>query len=356
VTRFDLEHHPEITASWTKRAADPRRIKFNHALHVSAGLTLEKGGAAFSFGQLSVVDRARYGWKDQEPLNTPIQLECASCHQPEAEEKAPTSDHLARSAAAPRPSGAYMLPIVYENHCAACHPLYFDTRLPDVSARHGIAPQELLKELKQLYMSDAASADQSLLGQFVPARPMPGQTESPAKQSIRQAVDDKVLAAAKLLFGAALDERVRRREKLPAGRRGCVECHNLRPTSGPIVGASSLTTLEIEPVLLTPVWQKSAAFDHRAHRALACTECHAGARTSIENGDQPLLPGISRCVSCHAPEGSSQPLRASAACTECHRYHNGDHAEQGLSARARRSVIQQTLEQFLKGGLPADRK
>ena len=228
-----------------------------------------------------------------------------------------------------------MLPIVYENHCEACHPLYFDTKLPNLSARHGIAPEELLKELKQLYMSDAASTDQDLLGQFVPARPMPGQTGSRAKQTIRQAVDDRVLAAAKLLFGAALDETVRRREKLPAGRRGCVECHNLKPTSGPIVGSSSLATLEIEPVLLTPVWQKSALFDHRAHRALACTECHAGAKTSTQNGQEPLLPAISRCVSCHAAEGSTQPGSASAACTECHRYHNGDRADQGLSARAR---------------------
>ena len=96
VTRFDLEHHPETSASWIKRAADPRRIKFNHALHVSPGLTLEKGGTAFSFDQLPQVDRARYGWKDHQPLSTPIQLKCASCHQPEAQERAPTNGHRAK--------------------------------------------------------------------------------------------------------------------------------------------------------------------------------------------------------------------------------------------------------------------
>jgi hypothetical protein len=344
VTRFDRKHHPDLTASWAARSADSRRIKFNHALHLAAGLTLQAGGAPLTFAQLTEPERARHGWKDQQPLNSPVQLACASCHESEAVDRAQSGEA--------RTGGAYMLPIVYESHCAACHPLHFDAKLPEIQARHGISAQEVLTQLKQLYTTEAVNADPELLRQFVPTRPVPGEAALEANLRIQQAIDDKVVTAAKLLFGAALDEQVRRQAKLPAGRRGCVLCHTLKPAAGPIVSLGSLRALEIEPPLMTPVWQKSASFNHKTHRALACAECHAGASTSKENGDQPLLPGINTCVACHAQAGSQQagqPGGARTACTECHRYHNGDHPEQGLGARARRGDVEQSLDSFLKG-------
>jgi predicted CXXCH cytochrome family protein len=352
VTRFDREHHPDLTASWHARSADPRRIKFNHALHLAAGLTLEKGGAPLTFAQLSASDRTRYGWKDHQPLNGTIQLDCASCHRSDASERSQSRDRRGANTGEPRSPGAYMLPIVYENHCAACHPLHFDAKLPEAQVRHGTRAQDVLIELKQLYTAEAVKADPELLRQFVPPRPMPGQPVARANQLIQQRVDDQVVTAAKLLFGAALDESVRRQAKLPAGRRGCVECHTLKPAAGPIVSSRSLSTLEIEPPLMTPVWQKHASFNHTTHRALNCAGCHAGANTSKENGDERLLPEIIQCLNCHTSSGSPQTYQsgaASSACTECHRYHNGDHPEQGPGARARRAAIEQTLEQFVSG-------
>jgi predicted CXXCH cytochrome family protein len=352
VTRFDREHHPDFTATWAARAVLPRRIKFNHALHLAAGLTLEPGAAGLTFARISASDRRRYGLKDQQSLNGPVQLACASCHETDATERAESLDRRAANTGEPRTHGAYMLPIVYENHCAACHPLQFDSKLPDVQARHGIRAQEVLTELRQLYTAQAVKADPDLLRQFVPPRTMPGQASSRANQLIQQAVDEKVLSAAKLLFGAALDENVRRQEKLPAGRRGCVECHVLKPTAGPIVNLESLRALEIESPLMTPVWQAHSVFNHRTHRALGCADCHAGAGTSKQNGDEPLLPSINECVPCHAPAGgrlAREPGGASTACTECHRYHNGDRPEQGLGARARRGSVEQTIDSFLRG-------
>ena len=126
----------------------------------------------------------------------------------------------------------------------------------------------------------------------------------------------------------------------------------LETGAGPIVSSELLKTLDIEPPLETPVWQTHAVFNHRKHRALGCAVCHGGASTSKENGEKPLLPGIKECAACHAPEGGrvpSQPGGASTACTECHRYHNGDQPEQGLGARARRGAIEHTLESFLRG-------
>ena len=34
-----------------------------------------------------------------------------------------------------------MLPIRYENHCQACHPLTFDPEHLDLSAPHGVQPE-----------------------------------------------------------------------------------------------------------------------------------------------------------------------------------------------------------------------
>ena len=249
-----------------------------------------------------------------------------------------------------------MAPIVYENHCAACHALQFEEKRPEKLARHGITVQETLDDLRQLYMSEAAKGDPELLRQFVPPRPMPGQPSPRTKPVIAQAVDEKVLLAAKFLFGAAVEDKARREQKLPQGRRGCVECHNLKPPAGPIVNLSSLAALEIERPLMTPVWQQHAIFNHRYHRALACVECHAAANTSKENGDQPLLPGIDTCVKCHAPASGSfgaSPGGVSTACVECHRYHNGDHPAQNLGAKARRGSMEWTINELLEGVPPS---
>ncbi len=354
VTRFTEKDHPDLTASWTGRARDTKRIKFNHARHLAEGLVLEKGGKPWTFADVSETDRARYGWKAAEPIDRALTLECASCHETDASDLAISVDRRARSAGEPLSPGAYMRPIVFENHCAACHRLEFDAKLPNVKMRHGISAQEVVTELNQLYTAEAAKADPELLRRFVPPRRMPGQPALPENERLKRAVDERVFTAARFLFGAALDENDRRAANLPAGRRGCVECHVLKPTAGTIVNVESLASIEIEPPLMTPVWQKHAFFNHTTHRALDCAGCHAAAYTSKANGgDQPLLPGITRCVSCHAPEGghnATQPGGASTRCTECHRYHNGDQPGQGLGAKARRGVAEQTLERFLNGG------
>jgi hypothetical protein len=354
VSQFDKANHPDLTDSWKLRSADPGRIKFNHALHLIAGLNLENGGKAFTFDQLADSDQTRYGFGKKLPLSTPVKLECASCHQPEPAEHPRSADHRVADTGPPRPEGLYMSPIVYENHCAACHPLQFEEKRPDQFARHGIFAQETLNDLRQLYLSEAAKGDPELLRQFVPPRPMPGQPSPRTKPVMSQAVDEKLTVAAKLLFGAAVDDLKLRKDNLPQGRRGCVECHNLKPGAGPIVNSSSLATLEIERPLMTPVWQTHALFNHRYHRALNCVECHDNVSTSKRNGgDHPLLPGIDTCVMCHAPARGwfgAGPGGARTACVECHRYHNGDLPDQNLGATARQPEIKQTIERFLSGG------
>ena len=45
-----------------------------------------------------------------------------------------------------------MLPIVYENHCAACHPLQFDAKLPEGDGSPWDLCPGIVKELRQLYI------------------------------------------------------------------------------------------------------------------------------------------------------------------------------------------------------------
>jgi len=66
-------------------------------------------------------------------------------------------------------------------------------------------------------------------------------------------------------------------------------------------------------------------------------------------------PRIDNCVQCHAPQSVKAGVvhgGARADCVECHRYHNGEHALQGIGAAARGVPEAQRLDlrQFLSGG------
>ncbi len=353
VSRFDTAHHPEFRTTPDDRAMSPRRVKFNHARHLAAGLTLEEGGMPFTFAQLAPQDRARYGWALGQELDVPVRLACAACHQLDGEDQVGGVLERRANRMPARSPGASMLPVVFDVHCAACHPLPFDASFPEKQVPHGVAPAELNAKLRQFYAAQVVRADPAALRQVVPPRPLPGQSAGSREQRFEEAIEAKVLTAAKLLFGSSVDEATRRRQKLPQGRGGCVECHNLKASAGPLIRARDLASLEIEPVLMTQVWFESAVFDHTAHRALECAACHAGATSSRANGDRPLLPGLAVCASCHWAAGGRQTGQlagASAACTECHRYHNGDHPRHGKGAAARRGAAALSIEQFQSGG------
>ncbi|MFI5458063.1 MAG: hypothetical protein ACHRXM_21720 [Isosphaerales bacterium] len=355
VTRFDLEHHPDFIASRAARGVDRGRIKFSHARHLARGLPLVEGGKPFTFDALVPADRARYGWKPNQPTQTPVHLvDCMPCHQLDGDEYA---RGLARKVAGQVPAhtaGAYMLPVTYENDCRACHPLRFDPNLPDRQIRHGLSPRDVVDELRRIYAAEAVKEDPALLRRFVAPAPVPGRA-APKDERVEQAIADKVLTGSRLLFGSGVDEAVRRREHLPLGRGGCVECHNLKPFAGPLVRVEAVASLEIEPVVMNSLSFEHARFDHTAHRALECAACHVGASNSKENPDPGLLPKIARCVECHSPARSSEGRArggAGVACTECHRYHNGDHPAQGIGARARQGAARMSIEQFLNGVSP----
>jgi hypothetical protein len=273
------------------------------------------------------------------------------CHQLDGDE---VSRGLTRQVAGSLPartSGAFMLPIRYERDCRACHPLQFERNRPDRQVTHGLSPREVLDELRQFYAAEAVRHDPALLRRTIPPHPVPGQAE-PGLQRVEQAMADQVLTAARILFGSGVDKAPSTREHEPLGRGGCFECHNFKAFMGPLVREEGYASLEIEPVATNALLFEHARFDHKAHRALQCAACHPGASNSRVNPDPDLLPRIGQCVECHAPlrsTGGRPRGGAGTACTECHRYHNGDHPAQGNGASARRPATRLSIEQFLRG-------
>jgi hypothetical protein len=330
------------------------RIKFNHALHLAKGLTLEKDGIPFTFASLDAADWARYGGTSPAVRETPVQLECASCHQLDGEEYARGLERRIAGFVPPRTPGATMLPVTYENHCRACHPLHFDKNVPGRQVPHGLQPAALVDELRQWYAAEAVKDDPALLRRIVPPRPIPGPVPREVAR-VQQAVADKTLTALKILFGPADAGVIRDADRKPGHpprqMGGCVKCHEWKSPARPLVDLAAASSREIRPVIVRLLWYESAVFNHATHRALECGQCHQGVRESKDQ-TKLLLPGIAQCVDCHAPaetRGGRPHGGAGVACVECHRYHGGDHPQQGLGAAARRGVADLSLEQFLDG-------
>jgi hypothetical protein len=352
VTRFDLDrsHHPEFSPQARQarqEPGDPGKLKFNHAQHLTKGMPLLSDGkekAIWTYRQLAEADRARYGWKPGEPLDAGVQLDCVHCHQADGEESEPSvSQRVARGLPA-RTSGAYMMPITYENQCRACHPLRFGSPNSPAVVRHGLTPAEVQTELRDFYVSEAVKDDPELLRGFMPKRPIPGKPADARNVQVRQAVEQKVLSGLKILFGS--------------GTNGCIKCHVPSKTPVPLVQPGEIAMLSIEPVKVPRVWFERARFDHSAHRAVKCQECHEQASTSKVNSDV-LVPGIENCVKCHSPvrtENGQSRGGARSDCTECHRYHHGDQPLEGLGSSSRGVEARLSIDDFIRSNVGVEAK
>jgi class III cytochrome C family protein len=250
-----------------------------------------------------------------------------------------------------------MLPVTYGSHCRSCHPLKFDPRFPNGEMRHGSTPHELLGELRQFYAAQAANADPELLRRFLPPRPVPGRQVDQKLPRVEEAIDQKVLAASRILLGS--------------GQKGCAQCHELAPSSVPLVHSADISKVEVRPVNVPRLWFVRARFDHSAHRSLQCLSCHPQAPASSHSSQllschpqapasshssQLLLPGIEICASCHGTARSEDGrVRGGAGshCTECHLYHNGDHPLQGNGASTRGVAARRTINELLNAGADA---
>lgn len=367
VTRFDKDSHPQFSVEGADRkrvpldkATDPGRLKFNHKVHLSPGMATKEGGnPALTLDKLPERFRKRYrqaGQKDQDL----VKLDCASCHRLDSGDfgiKEGQLDGLPADAVLPkRNGGGYMLPVVYENQCQACHPLTFERKDRDdppsghVAVPHRLQPKDLRDFLEGHYTGQILRGKFKLLDQEVPKRPLPGKSPLTGQETekVRKVIGDKVDVALKGLL---------------LGKKTCGECHVFGNAKGEETGLpaklSDVADLRVLRPSVPDVWFKHAVFNHVAHRAVNCKDCHAGAypdgkNASVSSKDV-LIPGIDNCVQCHGPQRVKDGVTHGGArsdCVECHRYHNGNHALQGIGAAARGVPEAQRLDlrQFLSGG------
>src|SRR5205085_8877467 len=127
-------------------------------------------------------------------------------------------------------------------------------------------------------------------------------------------------------------------------RMNCSKCHDITavtcPTGGSPKGAP------VDATEIPKVWMTQAKFDHTAHRAMACLDCHPQAVSEIKNNltivneREPVnIRGIESCRECHAPKsGNRGGIRH--GCTDCHSYH---HNTPAFNAKPL------TIEDFLNG-------
>jgi len=201
-----------------------------------------------------------------KPDGSKTTLQCASCHT--------LSDFGERGTA----QSGRMVTVDFDRSCRSCHSLDFDARVHE-QAPHTFAPAVL--QFVQQKMSAVAPGDQAAL-----------------------------IRAETIVF----------REK-------CSLCHT-------VSGAQELphaVNTNFEAPQVTAFTQpeqffSESVFNHSAHSAVQCVECHAAALTS-NSGKDVLLPGIATCQRCHDgmsnPQGTLPSGHAESGCALCHLYHEG---------------------------------
>jgi hypothetical protein len=334
---FTLDH-PEfrLVKEDTSRApggkpVNPEHLKFNHQVHLSAGLKHAPTDArAWTLANVSDKE-ARERYRRGQPENRrddsdAVQLSCASCHEPDGG-STPTA-------------GAYMPPVRYDRHCQGCHPLTLGAELPGVTLPHHLQAKDVHRILWGAFIEKAAG--EARADAAPPASPLPGHGLNPAEEKARARVEAQAKGAEDFL---RLEDVKKLEEYVYRGKTACGLCHEFKAEGG--------GPPQVVPVGVPEVWFKHAWFDHRSHRAVDCQECHAGAAASTTNTDL-LLPDIAVCRRCHAPRGvdGNQPVGGVRDnCTTCHAYHDEDAAVRGRADAARGAPRPGTINEFLSGHL-----
>ena len=359
VTDFATDH-PDFAPLSTP--PETRTLKFSHGQHMTPGiphtadgkeaLTVGRAGRLYGDGIA-----ARYGGGGSD--ESPVKLQCASCHQLDAGVGTVAHDDLSRQLTAlqvpakavlpARAAGDYYLGVNFEASCRGCHPL---TANPKASGGQLVAPfnlphrvsrAKLVDEVRTGYLKQLLAADRRDLD--VPTGLQVGRPRPPtdAPVTLRTAADRFAHAEVGRLF-----------EPPTAGPvQGCAKCHDIDSQG-------------VRPVPDRTVWLPNAKFNHAAHRANACAECHPGTAASFPAAGakwaekEPVqIAGVQSCRACHAPAGTPATLAdgqtipgggVKHACTDCHSYHNATHPLQGRGAPARAPAKPLSLTDYFTGG------
>ena len=277
-----------------KKMVDAAQIRLNHRLH------LNPDKEAKEFPQKAIPHE---GSKIKNSEGTHEQLGCRSCHEEDSE-------------------GASIKPVQYTEHCARCHGLDFDSRLPGETIPHGIQPKAIRPFLEGKFFAFVKSSSEAERRLVATAKRLPGRVGQQAELLMKRMVSE---IEAKLY---------KKRTK-----QYCYKCHSLEERSNVARrGTGLLLPKESLPRVITPNipdrWFPHSFFVHRAHfrdprigeKDQGCLSCHGEVGESRETKDV-LMPGIATCRTCHSSPGGVR-----AECGECHYYHV-QKGEPGVQAR-----------------------
>jgi len=242
-------------------------LKFPHDVHLAA-----RGVAApeLKTGQQTITDAK----------GTRVVMHCADCH-------VPTS------------TGVGFEPVSMKEDCSQCHRLEFQPG----SARQvpHAQPAEVMATLRDFYAAAALGAEpisatnnaglEKVVISASTTRPpgtSPGRTAADAERA--------TTIAAREIFTV----------------RVCVTCHIVKPTGDAALPYS------IAPVAGVQHWMPEAHFEHAAHGAVGCAECHPVSR--LHDADVIAMPTIETCRNCHV---GNVPVagKVTSGCALCHDYH-----------------------------------
>jgi hypothetical protein len=265
---------------------------------------LNNPNAAFKLGQVAAADREKYRrFADGDSEHAVLRLECSACHEP---------------------AGGGYKRVVFEQRCQGCHA----QTVSFLQSPGGVTTKPFqvehgrpLAETDRLIRSEILRQieDQKGILRQVPVPP-PDRLDSP-----RIAVPSDLGKEADALT------------KMATGLLTCRKCHTIADG-------------QVKPTGTPTLWLPAAKFDHLAHRAIRCADCHEtweDVRIWRNAGPEEGLnvPGIDNCLQCHAPAGSTEittavnvergPAWAQLGlpspggirhdCVDCHHYHRPGH-------------------------------
>ena len=218
----------------------------------------------------------------RSPLQGRMQLECRSCHQPDASRRA-------------------FEPISMPKHCQECHALQFEPAVTTREVPHG-KPAEALTVIEEFYASLALRGEpdsfQKAFG--VPGAGLLRRAGEPSADERRGAL---ALATRKAKqVGAELFEV-----------RVCKTCHAV---------TREKDEWRVAPIRPNHHWMPRAIFDHKVHLHVKCADCHDVA--SSKKATDVAMPTIAKCRDCH---GGSKPVagKVMSNCLLCHGFHDARH-------------------------------
>lgn len=287
--------HPEFSPL-KEGATDPTRLRFNHRTHLTSN-------------------------EIREPL------QCANCHQPEADGRYMTTTGFERYASRLGEEAA-VWPAAPENegeagagdrggvqliYCRKCHaqsvkevPSPFN-EIEVPHAQPAAIRGALVRDVAALGVERARTifeADTVRLPGRVPRVPVDVESRSWAEFQER--------------WVAAIErELYRHLREVPSGaslfeaNRYCFLCHDR--------GDATQDDLpSIAPPAIPARWLPRAEFSHRPHAKLDCADCHGDLKESRDTTEV-NLPGKELCQKCHRPEAARS---AGTQCVLCHSYHD----------------------------------